>query len=422
VRFDLEAEMKVIGAAMSDARIIPGCNITGEDFHRPAHEELWNLIVTEERAGRPTDPVSIGQRLLANPINGLPNTYLAECYGSVSSAGSGTYFAGIVAGLARLRRMAALGEQLAQLAGSTAWDESAEAIENARAILDKESATVSTAQVRTFADALKDAVERWDSPDTRTRYRTGWADLDSLLNGGWMGGQLTIVGARPAVGKSVVAGCAAVAAEEYGCGYFSLEMDEYDTVNRMSAAAQGIDLWRIQNHKLTEQDWTQRVSKLVQRSLSMNIFLDNRERLSMAQVRAQVRTWKRKKDIKLVIIDYLQILRPADTKNDSRERQVNRLAEDCKLLAREFDIHVLVLAQVGRGSTQREDKRPTMSDLRESGGIEAHADNIILLHRDDKEKPGDIEFNVEKNRHGRTGQLVLDWAPHVSSVRDPVRV
>lgn len=134
--------------------------------------------------------------------------------------------------------------------------------------------------------------------------------------------------------------------------------------------------------------------------------VDNRSRLSMAQVRSTVRSWSRKFHPRLVIIDYLQILRPADERNDTRERQVNRLAEDCKLLAREFDVHVLALAQVGRGSTMRTDKRPTMSDLRESGGIEAHADNIILLHRAD-DRPGEIEFNIEKNRHGKTAILPM---------------
>jgi replicative DNA helicase len=419
MRYDLDAERKVLGAALSDSRIIPDCDIQGADFHNPVNEELWNLLVREERAGNPTDVVSISQRLITDPIHGMPVTYLHECMSMVNSAGVGSYFADIVAALARLRRLAVVGEQLIQEANRAAWDDAPQTVENARALLDKETAKAATGQVRTFADALKDAIERWETPTAQTKHKTGWPELDHLFNGGWGAGQLTIVGARPAVGKSVIAGCAAVAAGTYGAGYFSLEMDEYDTVNRMAAAAQGIDLWRIQNNQLTDTDW-QRASQLVKRSFDMDVYLDNRERLSMAQVRAQVRTWKRKKDIKLVIIDYLQILRPADVKNDTRERQVNRLAEDCKLLAREFDVHVLALAQVGRGSTMREDKRPTMSDLRESGGIEAHADNIILLHRDDKNMPGQIEFNVEKNRHGRTGQLVMDWAPHISSVLNPV--
>lgn len=420
MRHDHEAEMKVLGAAMKDSRIIVDCQVQAHDFHLPAHEELWALLVREERAGRPTDSISLTQRLLAEPIKGMDPTYLMKCIFSVSSSSSGPYFADLVAGLARLRRLAMVGEKMIQEASNTAWDDVAQTVENARALLDQETAATTASQIRTFADALKDAVEHWDTtPEPGNP--TGWYELDRMLNGGWRGGQLTIVGARPAVGKSVIAGCAAVAAENYGCGYFSLEMTELETVNRMAAAAQGIDLWRIQNGKLNEMDW-QRVSKLIDRSQRMEVFLDNRERVSMAQVRSQVRTWKRRKDIKLVVIDYLQILRPADEKHDNRERQVNRLAEDCKLLAREFDLHVVALAQVGRGSTAREDKRPTMSDLRESGGIEAHADNIILLHRDDKEMPGQIELNLEKNRHGRTGQMVMDWAPHVSAVRNPVGV
>lgn len=416
MRHDIEAEMKVIGAALTDSRIISDCPVTPEDFHYPAHEELWALLVREERAGKPTDLVSISQRLIAAPINGMADTYLFDCLGKTNSATVGPYFAGIVSSLAQLRRLATVGQQIIERAKTAEWDDAAQTVENARAILDAETETNVDAGTRTFADALKDAVDVWDSaPEPGNT--TGWPDLDRLLNGGWKPGQLTIFGARPAVGKSVVAGCAAVAAADYGCGYFSLEMTEIETVNRMAAAAQGVDLWRIQNHMMNEMDW-KRASKLVQRSTDMRIVLDNRERLSMGQLRAKVRSWSRKHPLKLIIIDYLQILRPADEKHDSRERQVNRLAEDCKLLAREFNLHVVALAQVNRGSTHREDKRPTMSDLRESGGIEAHADNIILLHRDDKEMPGQIEFNVEKNRHGRTGQLVMEWAPHVSSIRN----
>jgi replicative DNA helicase len=135
----------------------------------------------------------------------------------------------------------------------------------------------------------------------------------------------------------------------------------------------------------------------------------------MAQIRAQVRTWKRRGPVPLIIIDYLQLVAPADTR-EQRERQVARIAEDMKHLAKEFDTHVLALAQVNRGSTQRADTRPTMADLRESGGIEAHADNIILLHRDDEEMEGEIEFIIEKNRHGETGKIRLAWRPHFGSV------
>ena len=222
------------------------------------------------------------------------------------------------------------------------------------------------------------------------------------------------MGARPAVGKSLVAGCAAVAASAYGVGFFSLEMKEHEVVGRMAAASEGIDLHKINSHTLGEPEWA-KISRLTAKASQWPVYIEEASRITMAQIRATVRTWSRRGPLPLVIIDYLQLCAPADPR-DMRERQVSRIAEDCKHLAKEFDTHVLALAQVNRGSTQRADPRPTMADLRESGGIEAHADNIILLHRDDQEMEGEIELIIEKNRHGETGKIRLAWRPHFASV------
>jgi len=190
-------------------------------------------------------------------------------------------------------------------------------------------------------------------------------------------------------------------------------MKEYEVVGRMTAASEGVDLHHLNSCDLTEADWS-KVARLRSKSAEWPVYVEELSRTSMAQIRAQVRTWKRRGPLPLVIIDYLQLVSPADTR-EQRERQVARIAEDCKHLAKEFDTHVLALAQVNRGSTQRADPRPTMADLRESGGIEAHADNIILLHRSD-DMEGEIEFIIEKNRHGETGKINLAWRPHFASV------
>jgi replicative DNA helicase len=191
-------------------------------------------------------------------------------------------------------------------------------------------------------------------------------------------------------------------------------MKEHEVVGRMAAAAEGIDLHRINSHSLRDQDW-QKLAQHRARAAEWPVYIEEASRITMAQIRASVRTWKRRGPVPLVIIDYLQLCAPADQR-DTRERQVSRIAEDCKHLAKEFDCHVLALAQVNRGSTQRADSRPNMADLRESGGIEAHADNIILLHRDDEEMEGEIEMIIEKNRHGETGKIRLAWRPHFASV------
>lgn len=411
IRQDIEAERAVIGAVMLDHRNLQGINLKPEDFYSPIHEGLWDMIVSEARAGKPFTPAALSQKLTSTPITGLELTYLHECV-TAAPYGGVEHYAGIVAGVARLRRLASVGLKLQQAAATAEWDSTESVLDDARMVLDKTANEASGLRVRTFADALESTIDLWSSPKGKS-YPTGWSELDRKFNGGWHPGQLTIMGARPAVGKSLVAGCAAVAATGYGVGFFSLEMKEHEVVGRMTAASEGIDLHHLNSFELTESDWS-KVAKLRAKSAEWPVYIEELSRTSMAQIRAQVRTWKRRGPVPLVIIDYLQLVAPADTR-EQRERQVARIAEDCKHLAKEFDTHVLALAQVNRGSTQRADPRPTMADLRESGGIEAHADNIILLHRSD-DMEGEIEFIIEKNRHGETGKINLAWRPHFASV------
>lgn len=412
-RQDIDAERAVLGAAMLDERALEDVTLKGEDFYRPQHEQLWDLILTESRAGRPVTPLALSQRLISAPIAGMEPIYLHECIEAAPVRGAVAHYAAIITGLARLRRLGDVGLKLQQFSMNSGWDETEQILDNARAVLDQTANEASGLRVRTFADALESAIDRWSSPKGKS-YPTGWSELDRKFNGGWHPGQLTIMGARPAVGKSLVAGCAAVAATSYGVGFFSLEMKEHEVIGRMTAASEGVDLHHLNSCDLTQGDWA-KVARLRSKSAEWPVYVEELSRTSMAQIRAQVRTWKRRGPLPLVIIDYLQLVAPADTR-EQRERQVARIAEDCKHLAKEFDTHVLALAQVNRGSTQRADTRPTMADLRESGGIEAHADNIILLHRDDKEMEGEIEFIIEKNRHGETGKIHLAWRPHFASV------
>jgi replicative DNA helicase len=411
-RWDETAEQGILGAAMMNPRVLDNIDIKAEDFYRPAHEQLWQIISSEVRAGRPASPMVVAQRLLTNPITGMEPAYLHECMSAAPVRSAVHHSVAIVTGLARLRRMEEVGRQLIQQSQTAAWDEAEAVLDKGRSVLDATVAQASGVKLRSFAQALESAVERWSQPRKRGQ-PTGWAELDDKLNGGWQPSQLTVIGARPAVGKSVIASCAAVAGSSYGLMFFSLEMSEEEVIGRMTASAEGIPLSNITASQLTDADWS-RISRLAHRSQNWRAFIDERSVISMAQIKAAVRTATRRGPIPLVIIDYAQLVKAAD-RSEQRERQVSRILEDCKHLAKEFNTHVIALAQVNRGSTARDDKRPTMSDLRESGGIEAHADNIILLHRDDHEMEGEIELILAKNRHGETGAIRLAWRPAFAS-------
>lgn len=410
-RYDENAEKGMIGAAI----LYPNMDVTveGKDFYAPINEQLWDLLAGERRSGHPVTIEGITQRLISQPIRGMSPAYLQDCMTAAPAQASVEHVSKIVSNLARIRRMAQVATNLLAQADTVEWDKADEALDEARNQLDGVlSEGDGGIKLRTFHEALISAIDEWDSPAVKA-HPTGWTGLDAMLNGGWRPGQVTTLGARPAVGKSVVASCAAVAAQTYGAMFFSLEMSELEVVGRMSASAAAVNLASISGQKMNDLDW-QRISRLVDRSTDWRIYVEDQSRMTMAKIRAHVRTATRTGPVPLVIIDYAQLVTPAD-RSESRERQVSRVFEDCKHLAKEFDTHVLALAQVNRGSTQREDKRPTMSDLRESGGIEAHSDNIILLHRDEAQET-EIEFIIAKNRHGKTGTLNLVWRPSFAAV------
>lgn len=414
VRHDPKAEWSVINVAMMDPRAMDEITIKPEDFWDPKHEALWRIVQEQHRRGLPCDPLSVSQSIPSTGVDGVTVEFINKFIdGTGPARGTAAHHARIVTGLAKLRRIQELGAKLQQTASEAAWDDTDGPLDDARAHLEQIANETAGVQVRTFADILEDAIHEWENPHDAPVYPTGWAELDHHLNGGWKPGQLTILGARPATGKSLVAGCATVAAHEYGAGFFSLEMTERELAARMVATEKSIDLGKIETGDFSEGDWA-KIMRLRGEAPNWRVFVEAKPRRSVAQMRATIRTWQAKGPVPLIVVDYAQLVQPANT-NDLRERQVSRIAEDLKAVAKDFNCHVLALAQVNRGSTQRDDKRPTMSDLRESGGIEANADNIILLHRDE-EQADEIEFIIAKNRHGQTGTLNLVWRPHYASV------
>lgn len=417
-RNNVDAERALLATVLVEPRAIPDVeHLAPEDMWHPAHEELWRMILAEHRAGRPVDPVLLSEDVRTSERDTRVNPLLiAELTAGMSEpAVKAPHFARLIADTAQARRVQDLAQRLLADAGDANLGELEAVLDRARGDLDKVASASAGVEVRTIADLFEEALVEWAAPEDVEVYPTGWPELDDLLGGGWKPGQLTVLGARPAVGKSVVACCAAVAAHEYGAGLFSLEMTDRELMARMVAAEVGVDLGRLNDAtQLTEEDW-RKIMRMRGAVPDWRVFVESTPRRSAAQVKATVRSWQRRGPVPLVVVDYLQLMTPADTR-DQRERQVARLAEDLKIMAKELNVHVVALAQVNRGSTQREDKRPAMSDLRESGGIEAHADNVILLHRPEDGDGATLEFGVAKNRHGATATLELAWRPNVASV------
>jgi replicative DNA helicase len=426
LRHDIDTERYVLGAVLLSAgRALDLLgDITATDFHRPQHEYLWDLLSRMHAKGDPVDLQPVAARAASEKLKGLDPAYLFDLQAACTSWKNVEWHARRLRDLARLRRLQQAGMEATQIASEAPLESCEDAVEAIRGRVDAASSAApfgASDADPSFGDLLLEAMERWESPAEAT-LPTGLYDLDQKLNGGLRAGHLFIVGARPAVGKSVVASVIAHAAVRQGVGtlFASLEMSRPELMDRVVADAASVDLTHLTQRSLTDDDW-RKVRKLLGEASDWPLTIDDRAHLNVTMIRAKARDVTRKRaGLGLVVVDYLQLVKPTSDKVN-RQEQVASVSRNLKLLARELSVPVVALAQVNRGPEGRADRRPSMSDLRESGAIEADADEIVLLHRDDKESPGEIEFIIEKNRHGRTGTVAMAWAPHYSRVASMAR-
>jgi replicative DNA helicase len=252
---------------------------------------------------------------------------------------------------------------------------------------------------------------------------TGFAELDDLTNG-LHPGQMVIVAARPGAGKSTLAlDLARSASIKNGLtsAIFSLEMSQLEITMRLLSAEASVALGHIRGGKMTEQDWTRVSTKMGQVS-EAPMYIDDSPNLTMMEIRAKARRLKQRHDLKLVVIDYIQLM-TSGKKVESRQLEVSEFSRQLKLLAKELEVPVVALSQLNRGPEQRTDKKPMLSDLRESGSLEQDADMVVLLHRPDlydkeSERAGEADFIVAKHRNGPTKEITVAFQGHYSRFTD----
>ena len=252
---------------------------------------------------------------------------------------------------------------------------------------------------------------------------TGFADLDDLTNG-LHPGQMIIVAARPGCGKSTLALDLARSCSiknNLASVIFSLEMSQIEITMRLLSAEAAIPLSHIRGGKMSEQDWSRVSTKMGQVS-EAPMYIDDSPNLTMMEIRAKARRLKQKHDLKLVVIDYIQLM-TSGKKVESRQLEVSEFSRQLKLLAKELDLPVVALSQLNRGPETRNDKRPMLSDLRESGSLEQDADMVILLSRPDlydrdSERAGEADFDIAKHRNGPTKTITVAFQGHYSRFTD----
>jgi replicative DNA helicase len=427
---DQGAEQSVLGAMLMSKDAIADvveC-VRGTDFYRPMHETIFDAVLDLYGRGEPADAVTVAAQLQRQGdlgrVGGAP--YLHTLVSGVPIAANAGYYAEIVREKAILRRLVDAGTRIAQWGYSGEGDVD-DVVDRAQAevygVTDKRTSE-DYAPLSDIMEGTLDEIEAISNRDgAMVGVPTGFVDLDELTNG-LHPGQMIIVAARPAMGKSTLGlDIARSAAIKHGMAsvIFSLEMSRNEITMRLLSAEARIALNAMRNGHMNDDDWSRLARKMGEVS-SAPLFIDDSPNMTMMEIRAKARRLKQRHDLRMIVVDYLQLMQ-SGKRVESRQLEVSEFSRQLKLLAKELDVPVVAISQLNRGAEQRTDRRPMLSDLRESGSLEQDADMVVLIHREDayereSTRPGEADLIVAKHRNGPTATVVVAFQGHYSRFVD----
>lgn len=427
---DVAAEQSVIGAMLlSKDAIADVVEVVREgDFYRPAHQTIYSAILDLYGKGEPADAVTVAAELSKNGdiarIGGA--TYLHTLVSMVPTAANGGYYGRIVREQAILRRLVEAGTRIVQM-GYAGTGDVDDMVDRAQAEVYDVTDRRTSEDYLPLRDIMGEALNEIEAISNRggemIGVPTGFIELDKLTNG-LHPGQLVIVAARPALGKSTLGlDICRAASIKHGLAsvIFSLEMSRNEIVMRLLSAEAQVPLHHMRAGTMSDADWTKLASKMGTVSESP-LFIDDSPNMTLMEIRAKCRRLKQRHDLRLVVVDYLQLM-TSGKRVESRQQEVSEFSRSLKLLAKELEVPVIAISQLNRGAEQRTDKRPLLADLRESGSLEQDADVVVLLHREDayeRESPraGEADFIVAKHRNGPTATVTVAFQGHYSRFVD----
>ena len=424
---DVGAEQSVLGGMLLSKDAIADCveQLKGTDFYRPAHELIYDAILDLYGRGEPADAITVSDELTKRGdltrIGG--QAYLHQLIASVPTAANAGYYAQIVAERAVLRRLVEAGTRIVQLGYAQGGGDVEDIVNAAQAEVYSVADKRGGEDYHMLGEVIEATVDEIEVASGRsgemTGVPTGFTDLDSLTNG-LHPGQMIVIAARPAMGKSTIGldiVRSAAIKHKMAAVVFSLEMSRTEITMRLLSAEAGIQLQHMRKGTMREEDWT-RLASTMGKVSDAPLFIDDSPNMSLMEIRAKCRRLKQRHNLKLVVIDYLQLM-SSGKRVESRQQEVSEFSRALKLLAKELEVPVIAISQLNRGPEQRTDKKPAMSDLRESGSIEQDADMVILLHREaayekDSPREGEADLIVAKHRNGPTDTIVVAFQGHFS--------
>ena len=423
---NLAAERSLLGAMLLSPSAIGDAmqRLEAADFYQPSHSHVFDAIAGLYAAGSPVDSVLVADQLTRNglldAIGGAGT--LIELQGSAAAVSNAVHYAKVVEENALLRRLIATASEISEL-GFQPADDVASTMDTAESLIYRVAQRRVTDTLVPLRDLLGDTLDRfeqmYEQAGAVTGTPTGFTDLDTKLYG-LQPGALIVLGARPAMGKTALALAIArnaAMASGKSAVYFSLEMSHLELTQRLVSMDARVDSSHLRNGKVSDADWN-RITRSLGRLGDAELWIDDNANLTVMELRAKARRLKSELggSLGLIVVDYLQLM-SGPGRAENRQTEIAEISRGLKVLAREIDTPVLALSQLSRSLEQRADKRPMLSDLRESGSIEQDADVVLFLYRDEVYNPdtpdaGLAEVNISKHRAGPTGTCRLVFLPH----------
>lgn len=426
---NIDAEKSLLGALMLSDSVLPDVLtiIKPQDFYDQAHQTIFEAIVNLYDQHKPIDLLTVTNELKSTKklkeIGGA--TYLTELTNFVPTASHAKAYAGIIEKASVRRRLINAGSKIAKRAFEEDTDVDVLIGEAEKELFEVSDKIVKSDYVP-MEELLSDAFDRIENlrknKGALRGLKTGFHDLDKKT-AGFQKGDLVIVGARPAMGKTTFAQNLAyniASINKKGVLFFSMEMSAQEIIDRIISDVSGVNNWNIRTGNLTDEEFS-RIGDALGEMDELPIYIDDTSSMNVLELRNKARRAMHDHDIGVVIVDYLQLIAGTNRYLGNRVQEVTEISRGLKILARELNIPVIALAQLSRSVTGRDDPRPVLSDLRESGSIEQDADLVMFLHRPDYYHQNDdnyeethiTELLIAKHRHGAVGKVELYFHPEL---------
>ena len=430
---NLDAEESVLGAMMLSPGAIGAVSeaLSATDFYRESHARIYRTALALYGRGEPVDAITLVDELeRRGELEGIGGKVrIHELAALVPAAANAGHYARIVREMATLRGLIRAGSEIARLGMDRDGEEATELVDRAEQIVFELSQSRVASDFSHIEELLKESFERitalYESGSDITGVAAGFRDLDKLTSG-FQPGNLVILAARPSMGKSGLALCVAAnlaVRQETPVALFTLEMSKSEVTQRLMCSEAKVESQRLRSGNLAPDDWP-RLTAACDRLSKAPIYVDDTGSITMMEIRSKARRLKmREPGLGLIIVDYLQLM-TSGSSAENRVQEVSQISRSLKVLARDLDVPVLALSQLSCAVEQRHDKRPILSDLRESGSLEQDADLVLFIYRDEYYNPettdqqGLAEVHLAKHRNGPTDAIKLSFLKRFAKFAD----